>query len=135
RSYAATVKPIRLCSEGQLGDPTVDQVRAGDIERFMTWRRCHRVTTKDDEKVVAVGGKVQERTVAKDRAVLHAMFAMAERREYRDGNPVARTKAPKYDPRHPVILSDVEYQLLLEQCLDPIVRLYVLVLGETGARD
>lgn len=135
RSYAASVKPIRLFFEDQLGDPTVDQVRAGDIERFLTWRRSHRIMTKDDDEVVAIAGKVQERTVAKDRAVLHAMFAMAERREYRDGNPVARTKAPKYDPRHPVILSDADYQRLLEKCCDPVVRLYVLVLGETGARD
>src|SRR6266849_1986293 len=135
RSYAASVKPIRLFFVGQLGDPTVDQVRAGDIESFLTWRRGHRITTKADDEVVAIAGKVQERTVAKDRAVLHAIFAMAERREYRDGNPVARTRAPKYDPRHPVILSDTEYQRLLEKCVDPIVRLYVLVLGETGARD
>jgi len=135
RSYAASVKPIRLFFEDQLGDPTVDHVRAGDIERFLTWRRGHRIMTKDDDEVVATAGKVQERTVAKDRAVLHAIFAMAERREYRDGNPVARTKAPKYDPRPPVILSNAQYQRLLEQCRDPIVRLYVLVLGETGARD
>lgn len=135
RSYAASVKPIRLFFVGQLGDPTVNQVRAGDIERFLTWRRGHRIMTKDDDEVVAVVGKVQERTVAKDRAVLHAIFAMAERREYRDGNPVARTKAPKSDPRHPVILNNAEYQRLLEHCRDPIVHLYVLVLGETGARD
>jgi integrase len=135
RSYAASVKPIRLFLVDRLSDPTVDQVRAGDIEGFLTWRRGHRVMTNDADEVVAIVGKVQERTVAKDRAVLHAMFAMAERREYRDGNPVARTKAPKYDPRHPVILSNAEYQRLLEQCRDPIVRLYVLVLGETGARD
>ncbi len=135
RSYAASVKPIRLFFVDQLGDLTVDQVRAGDIEGFLTWRRGHRVMTNDADEVVAIAGKIQERTVAKDRAVLHAMFAMAERREHRDGNPVARTKAPKYDPRHPVILSNAEYQRLLEQCHDPIVRLYVLVLGETGARD
>jgi site-specific recombinase XerD len=135
RSYAASVKPIRLFFIGELGDPTLDQVRAGDIEGFLTWRRAHRVMTNDMDVVEAIAGRVQERTVAKDRAVLHAMFAMAERREYRDGNPVARTKAPRYDPRQPVILSAVEYERLLGQCKDPILRLYVLLLGETGARD
>jgi integrase len=34
-----------------------------------------------------------------------------------------------------VILSAAEYQRLLDQCDDPTLRLYVLVLGETGARD
>lgn len=135
RSYAASVKPIRLYFGAMLGDPTVDRIRAGDVEGFLTWRRAYRVATSDAGAVEAVSGRVQERTVAKDRAVLHAIFAMAERREYRDGNPVSRTKAPKYDPRQPVILSVAEYQRLLGQCRDPILRLYVLVLGETGARD
>ena len=135
RSYAASVKPIRLYFGAELGDPTVDRIRAGHVEGFMTWRRGHRVATSEARVVEAVPGKVQERTVAKDRAVLHAIFAMAERREYRDGNPVSRTKVPKYDPRQPVILSAAEYQRLLEQCRDPMLRLYVLVLGETGARD
>jgi len=135
RSYAASVKPIRLFFVTKLGDPTVDLLRAGDVEGFLTWRRGHRVTTNEADIVHAIAGLVQERTVAKDRAVLHAMFAMAERREYREGNPVARTKAPKYDPRQPVILSAVQYQRLLEQCGDQLLRLYVLVLGETGARD
>jgi len=135
RSYAASVKPIRLYFEAELCDRTVDRIRTGDIEGFLTWRRGHRVATSDAGDVEATPGRVRERTVAKDRAVLHAIFAMAERREYRDGNPVSRTRAPKYDARQPVILSASEYQRLLEQCDDPTLRLYVLLLGETGARD
>jgi len=139
RSYVCSVNPIRLYFVGELGDPTVDQVRAGTVEAFLTWRRGHVITTREDEdgtKIVeAIAGRVRERTVAKDRAVLHAIFAMAERREYRDGNPVARTKAPKYDARQPVLLSAVEYSKLLDACEDPMLKLYVLVLGETGARD
>src|SRR5437899_293318 len=135
RSYGASIKPIRVYFERELRDPTVDRIRAGDIEGFLTWRRGHLVATTEAGDVQAVPGTVQERTVAKDRAVLHAIFAMAERREYRDGNPVSRTKAPKYDARQPVILSAAEYQRLLEQCVDPTLRLYALVLGETGARD
>jgi site-specific recombinase XerD len=135
RSYGASIKPIRLYFERELRDPTVDQIRAGDIEGFLTWRRAHRVATNEAGDVEGVPSQVRERTVAKDRAVLHALFAMAERREYRDGNPVSRTKAPKYDARQPVILSAPEYERLLERCDDPRHRLYVLVLGETGARD
>lgn len=135
RSYVASIKPIRLYFQGELKDPTVDRIRTGDIEGFLTWRRGHRVATSETGDVQAVPARVQERTVAKDRAVLHAIFAMAERREYRDGNPVARTRAPKYDARQPVILSVAEYQRLLEECSGLMLRLYVLVLGETGARD
>ncbi len=135
RSYAASVKPIRLYFEHELGDPTVDRIRGGDVEGFLTWRRGHRITTTEAGALAAVSAPVHARTVAKDRAVLHAVFAMAERREYRDGNPVARTKPPKYDPREAVILSDAQYAQLLEACGGSILRLYVLLLGETGARD
>ncbi|HUK20581.1 MAG TPA: tyrosine-type recombinase/integrase [Gemmatimonadales bacterium] len=138
RSYRCSVKPIRQYFVTELGDPAVDQVRAGTVEGFLTWRRAHRIKTRREGKeriVEALAGVTRERTVAKDRAVLHAIFAMAERREYRDGNPVARTRAPKYDARQPVILTDAEYAKLLDQCGDPMLRLYVLVLGETGARD
>jgi len=129
------MKPIRLYFAGDLRNPTLDRVRAGDVEGFLTWRRGYRVRTNEGGDVGTVPGRIRERTVAKDRAVLHAIFAMAQRREYREGNPVSRTKAPKYDARQPVILSSEEYQRLLERCEDPTLRLYVLVLGETGARD
>ncbi len=67
--------------------------------------------------------------------MLHAVFALAERLEYRDGNPVARTKALKSDPRTPVILSTEEYGRFLASCEGrPMLELFVLTLGETGAR-
>lgn len=135
RSYAASVKPIRLYFEGALADPTVDRVRGGHVEGFLMWRRGHRVATTDEGDLTAVAARVHARTVAKDRAVLHAVFALAERREYRDGNPVARTKPPRYDPRQAVLLSDAQYAQLLDACGRPMLRLYVLLLGETGARD
>lgn len=41
----------------------------------------------------------------------------------------------KADPRDPVILSDDQYERLLGACADrPMLSLYVLLLGETGAR-
>jgi site-specific recombinase XerD len=135
RSYGDSLKAIRCYFVAEVGDPNVEQIRAGTVESFLTWRRGHRIATDNAGTVQVVAGAVRERTVAKDRAVLHTIFAMAERREYRDGNPVARTKVPKYDARQPLILSDAEYACLVEQCDDPVRRLYVLVLGETGARD
>jgi len=139
RSYRDSLKPIRLYFASEKGDPTVDRIRAGDVEGFMTWRRAHKVITckqDDGTRVVeARPGHVHERTIQKDRAVLHAIFELADRREYRDGNPVSRTRAPKYDARQPVLLSDEQYAQLLEACEDDLVRLYVLLLGESGARD
>ncbi len=53
--------------------------------------------------------------------------------EYRDGNPVARTGAPKYDDRDPVILSDEEYERLLKACKDrDMLGLYVLASVKPG---
>ena len=125
RSYRDSLKPLRTYFTDHRANPYVDEIRAGDVEGYMTWRRSHRVG----------GGTVSNRTIGKDRAVLHVIFEMAETHEYRDGNPVARTKAPKHDGRDPVILSDGEYEQLLDACEGrPILWLYVLALGETGAR-
>ncbi len=130
RSYHDSLTPIRAYFVTERGDPTVDRVRAGDVEGFLTWRRGHRAQVKGP----ANRGPLHNRTLSKDRAVLHAIFAMADRLELRDGNPVARTKAPKYDPRAAVILTDAQYETLLAECDDPMLRLYVLTLGETGMR-
>lgn len=138
RSYADSLKPLRLYFVGELGDPTVDQVRAGHVEAFLTWRRGHRIASRpgpDDATIVdAVAGRTHPRTIAKDRALLHAVLAMADRREYVAGNAVARTAAPKADARAPVLLTDEQFEKLLEACDDPLLRLYVLLLNETGAR-
>lgn len=125
RAYRDTLKALRLFWVGDAGNLTVDKVRAGHIRAYMTWRRTHRIG----------GGGVGNRTIAKDRAVLHRVFAHADQMEYRDGNPVARTDTPKYDDRDPVILTDDEYERLLKACENRLtLRLYVLALGETGAR-
>jgi site-specific recombinase XerD len=56
------------------------------------------------------------RPLAKDRAVLHRLFNLAERLEYRDGNPVSRVQPPKYDGRDPVLLTEDQYEALLREC-------------------
>jgi integrase len=69
------------------------------------------------------------------RAVLHAIFELAERRELREGNPVKRVKAPKAEERNWVILSAADYERLLGACAaSPMLHLFSLVLGETGMR-
>ena len=69
--------------------------------------------------------------------MLHMVVAWAEALEIVDRNPVASVEPPRQDPREPVILSDTEYESLLEACdrdARPMLWLYVLLLGETGLR-
>ena len=74
--------------------------------------------------------------MAKDRAVLHRIFALAKKVEYRDGNPVADVDAPKSDGRTPLILSCDEYEKLLTACESrPMLACYVVTLAETGVRS
>lgn len=50
-------------------------------------------------------------------------------------NPVTDAAVPKADKRDAVLLSDDEYEKPLSACGErPMLRLYVLTLGETGMR-
>lgn len=131
----------------ELGDLAIDRVQAKHITSYLVWRRAHRLRedlprpARVDGEEFAVGRTpvpLNNRTLQKDRAVLHRIFAIAERLELRDGNPVARVPPPKADGRDPVILSDDEYERLLTACGPaserPMLYLYALTLGETGVR-
>ena len=79
---------------------------------------------------------LSNRTLVKDRAVLHRLFDAAEDWEYREGNPVGKVKPPKCDDHDPVILTDDQYEALLRECEHggPMLYLYALFLGEAGPR-
>jgi site-specific recombinase XerD len=112
---------------GRLGDPAVSEVRQGNISEYLNWRRSH----YSGERV----GPVSPRTIQKDRACLHAVFAFAEMLELRDGNPVSKVEPPKAETRTPVILDEAQYAALLKACdTRPMVSLYVTTLGEAGLR-
>ena len=79
---------------------------------------------------------MSNRTLQKDRTILHRIFAIAEQLELRDGNPVSRVEPPKADTRSAVILSDEQYERLLLACDDhTMLSFYVLVLAESGMRS
>ena len=126
-TYQGSLASIRTFFGERLRDPYVDAVRGGHILDFLNWRR-----TRPHKS----NATVSNRTIQKDRAVLHSVFAFAEELEWRDGNPVSRVHPPKADSRSPVILDDGQYQSLLDACGGnrPMLRLYILALGETGAR-
>jgi site-specific recombinase XerD len=125
RTYAISLALFRAFFVEGLKNLRVDQIRPGHVKDYLNWRRTH-------SKGRAVASN---RTLQKDRATLHSVFSFAEELELREGNPVGRVSVPKADPRDPVILSDEQYEELLAAGAGrPMLRLYVLVLGETGAR-
>ncbi len=130
RSYEDSLKPIRHYFVDELADPEIEQIRKPHIKQYLSWRRTHNPDGSRRKK------PLHGRTLEKDRAVLHRLFSLAVELEMRDGNPVTLVKRPKYDKRQPVILSDEQYEKLIEKCGEnDILRLYVLVLGEAGLRS
>lgn len=125
RTYAISLTLFRRFFVDQIRDLRVDQIRPGHVKDFLNWRRTH----------CRSRAAASNRTLQKDRATLHSVFAFAEELELREGNPVGRVSVPKADPRDPVILSNEQYEKLLAACADrPMLSLYILLLGETGAR-
>lgn len=132
RSYRDSLKPIEeYFVHGKPGDPAVDKVRTVHIEDYLGWRRSRRLPGRRKTD----GGALSARTLNKDRAVLHRIFTVAEKREYRQGNPVRHAEQRKGDTHDRVILTDTQYEALLKAAsTHPILPLYVLLLGETGMR-
>lgn len=126
KSYGDAMGVFRTFFVEQRADPRVDKVRRADVKAFVAWRRTYRV---------GGGDGVSRHTVAKDLRVLKRLMNFAVDLDYADANPCARVKAPKPDPRTPPILTDDQFETLLAECSgNPMLRLYVLLLGETGAR-
>jgi integrase len=111
------------------GDPAAHDVARGHVNGFMVWRRRH--SPDGSERSIPCSA----RTVAKDRVVLHILFAFAEGLEVVPSNPVAKTDPPQGDSREPIILRPDQYEALVDATAGrPMLRLYTLVLGETGVR-
>lgn len=121
RTYERGLQRFRSYFVEQLDDPRVERVRKAHVINYLSWRRRE--------------SKIGPRTEAKDRAELHAIFAYAVTLELREDNPVAAVKKPDGDARQPIILTPAQYEKLLHECRhDPMLRMYVTLLGETGAR-
>jgi integrase len=133
QAYRESLTALSPYFVDELGDPQLERIHAKHIAGFLAWRRVNRRGGKNPKKPKK---PVSNRTLQKDRAVLHRVFNMAERMEFREGNPVARVPAPKADPRDPVILSADQYERLITACDGrPMLELYVLVMGESGLRS
>jgi integrase len=137
-AYRDSLKPIRAYFVAELRDPSIDAVHARHVRDFLAWRRVNRMEIgREGKKPTPVESRapLNNRTLQKDRAVLHRIFELAEQLELRDGNPVTRVETPKADGRDPVILFADQYEQLLGGCAGrPILALYALTLGEAGLR-
>ncbi|HUF68150.1 MAG TPA: site-specific integrase [Longimicrobiales bacterium] len=112
------------------GDPTVDDIAAADIAEYLSWRR-----SRPRGHHAKRAAPLDPKTLRKHRAVLSAMFDHAKVIGAVSHNPVADVPATTGDGRDPVILSSAQYDALVAACTDPMVRTYILVLGESGARS
>ena len=126
KSYRSSFKFFRWFFVERMGNPTIEKIRPGHIREYLTWRR----STSPKARAA-----VSPLTVARDRRVLHRLFAFAEDVELRDGNPVRTVSAPVGDERTPILLSDEQLDGLLRR-LDhnPMSWMYVVLLADTGLR-
>lgn len=132
RIYEDAVDRFRLFFVEEGSDPLARNVDAGDCESYLSWRRWH--SPDGSRRSEPLSGY----TLEKDRSVLSRVFAKAVDWGHREANPVLRTDRPKVDERDPVILSEEQYERLLEEARaskNPMAGLYVLLLGETGLRS
>lgn len=94
------------------GDPNAHAIRPGHVQGFLYWRRTRSPDRTKREALTA-------RSLAKDRPVLHSVFALSETIEVVPSNPVSKVEKPKGDAREPIILGLGEpgqYERLLRAC-------------------
>ena len=134
RAYGKSLSPIRAYFVDQRGDLEVSAVQPQDVAAFLGWRRVSRSRGRRKPEGF-YRTPLTNRTLQRDRAVLHRVFRIAERMQFREGNPVTNVDAPKADSRDPVVLSHDQYEKLIDACSSrPMLQFYVLLLGETGMR-
>lgn len=150
-AYEDSLKPIQMYFCGRRGtdgrtlgpyapvaDPWVDDLITADWTKYLSWRRTFRLDEAPPKRRARSVRKVSERTVEKDRAVANRLMKWARRQGYCETNPVVDTDAPQVDSREPVILSDAQFEALLQAAAEarqPMLRTYILALNDLGARS
>jgi integrase len=130
RSYRHALDAAREYFEDDRGDPLVDRINSLDISDFLAWRR-----TRPRGRFKKRGRPLDTKTLRKSRSILVAVFNYAVEIGAVEHNPVLKVAPPKSDDREPIILSVDQYDALVAACTDPMVRMYVLMLGESGVRS
>ncbi len=128
RAYKDSFKPVDHYFIEILGNPRITTIGKAHIKGYLHWRAVHRWAEKP------VVSPVAPRTVNKDRRLLHRLFSFAQEMELTEANPVSLTRAIKVDDYRPELLTPEQYGTLIGACEDPMLRMFVIFLGETGAR-
>jgi integrase len=122
-------------------DPALHEIRPAHVKEYLAWRRVSRqarpvAKPRKGQRPPRPLPPVSNHTIARDRRALNRLLNYAVAMEYTDSNPCAAVPAPRADERTPHILSATEYERLLDACGDDdTLRLYVLVLAESGCRS
>jgi integrase/recombinase XerD len=131
RGYEAVVAVSKDYFD-KLGDPLVRDIRRSHIQTFLEQRALTPIRpVKPGEQPVLPSAH----TVAKYFRVLRRLFSYGVAKDYLDSNPASHVRPPKADPRTPPILTSEQYETFLAKCeANPMLWLYILMLGETGMR-
>lgn len=109
-------------------DPYISDVAPEDVKAFLRWRRTHRV---GEER-----GTVSRHTINRDLRVLRLLLNHAVNARYIEVNPALPVKPRKPPERAVPILSDAEYERLIEAAApNPMLQTWIVLLGETGLRS
>lgn len=126
QAYEITFKALETYYGNR--DPRLTSIGRGDMKGFLSWRRVH---GPDGTKR---GKPLSGWSLRRCLSVLSTLFEEAVEREWIDGNPARRISVETPDTE-PVILSEEEYEKLLEQCeARPMLRTFILLAGEAGLR-
>lgn len=141
KTYGNSLDAFETFFVTQGGDPRAADIRPGYIQDYLHWRRTHfpngkkRTKKSPENPKKRIPAPMAARSLAKDRATLHRLFNFAESLEVIPSNPVRKVDPPKGDAREPLILDSGQFDKLLDACEDrPMLRMYILLLGETGLR-
>lgn len=121
RRERGIIKQAKKFFSEELDNPDIGRMKAQDFSAFLEWKASK---------------GVKARTVNLYRAVLHHVLDRALKVwDLVEANPLDKVPVRKETPREPRILSEKEVEKLLSAAKDPMLRLFILGLVETGARS
>lgn len=145
RAYGDSLKPLRLYFvDGYRNgyraavperDPWVHEVDEAAVLSYMAWRSTHVLSGEGLPRK----GSTANRTVNKDRAVLHKALELAGKLSARSGdNPAAKANKFKEPDFMPTILSPTQVDRLIESCRQsrqPMLYPFAVVLADSAVRS
>lgn len=144
-AYHDSLKPLRLFFvDGYRNrsrapvverDPWVHEINEASVLGYMAWRAKHSLSGKGTPRK----GSTANRTVNKDRAVLHKALVLAGKLKARTGdNPAAAAEKFKEPEFMPTILSPKQVEALINACTksrQPMLYPFVAVLADSAVRS